>query len=263
MKRIKAIVLLCALAVLCAGCIPEIYDCTGDTSVALDSDETAETSVTTEVTETAEETPVSSEVSETAETERAMPEAVFDRGSGDYHVPELTLNSIDANEINQDISSIYESIQNDSHYNSSKYIPFLTDDGIMSIVFVENGDWDDDIYHVYVININNGSRLTNEQIAEAAGVSDITEAATTGLENFLDFFMPNWRSLMGTDDYRSQLLEDTFSEERLNDDMMIGLTDDSEMFFVSYVASQGGADYYYEIYDVNGNNLYSNDGWVN
>lgn len=256
MKRIKAIVLLCALAVLCAGCGSDI-DSTEDTTEA--------TPVPTEVSETTETTEVSEtiETTETTETERAMPEAVFDRGSGDYHVPELTLNSIDANEINQDISSIYESIQNDSHYNSSKYITFLTDDGIMSIVFVENGDWDDDVYHVYVINLNNGSRLTNEQIAEAAGVSDIREAATTGLEGFLDYFMPNWRSLMGTDDYRSGLLEETFSEERLNDDMMIGLTDESEMFFVSYVASQGGADYYYEIYDVNGNDLYSVDGWVN
>ena len=82
-------------------------------------------------------------------------------------------------------------------------------------------------------------------------------------EGWLDVHMPNRRDLIGTDDYRSGLLEDTFSEDRLNDDMMIGLTDDSQIFFVSYLASQGGADCYYEIYDARGNDLIELDSWVN
>ena len=45
--------------------------------------------------------------------------------------------------------------------------------------------------------------------------------------------------------------------------MMIGLTDDSQIFFVSYLASQGGADCYYEIYDAQGNDLIELDSWVN
>ena len=257
MKKIKIIAVLLVFSAFLAGCGKAGDEAahTSDETVAEVTKEETAASVTTAVETT--------ETAGTSQTQRDLPEWVFDCGSGDYHVPQLTMNSIYANEINQEISAIYESIQNDDHYNSSKYITFLTDDGIASVVFVENGEWDDDIYHVYVININNGNVLTNEQIAQAAGVDDIRTAAMAGAEGWLDVHMPNWRDLIGTDDYRSGLLEDTFSEDRLNDDMMIGLTDDSQIFFVSYLASQGGADCYYEIYDARGNDLIELDSWVN
>ncbi len=63
-------------------------------------------------------------------------------------------------------------------------------------------------------------------------------------------------------EYYASAVEDTFSEDRINDDMMMGVTGDGTVFFISGVASLGGADWYYEMYDVTGQNMNKADGWI-
>ena len=177
-------------------------------------------------------------------------------GSSVYHVPQLLIEGEYASQVNAEILWIYESYaqEQDRHYTGSEYIAFLSDGGCLSLVFVEQGIWDDDVYHVYNIDVNTGSRVTNEQIAEMAGVTDIGQAAEDAVLQYIDMYLPS--------PMLDEQMEYTLSEENLNADMMIGLTSESEMFFVSEVSSLGGASYYYEIYDEDGNDLLHLDFWV-
>ena len=177
-------------------------------------------------------------------------------GSSVYHVPQLLIEGEYASQVNAEILGIYAGYaqEQDRHYTGSEYIAFLSDGGCLSLVFVEQGIWDDDVYHVYNIDVNTGSRVTNEQIAEMAGVTDIGQAAEDAVLQYIDMYLPS--------PMLDEQMEYTLSEENLNADMMIGLTSESEMFFVSEVGSLGGASYYYEIYDEDGNDLLHLDFWV-
>ena len=52
-------------------------------------------------------------------------------------------------------------------------------------------------------------------------------------------------------------VEKAFSEKHLNDKMMIGLTDEGKMFFISEFET--GAGEFFGMYDVNGKDLYDED----
>ena len=67
---------------------------------------------------------------------------------------------------------------------------------------------------------------------------------------------------IGDDIYMEEYVNDSFSEEYMNDDMMMGLTGDGRVFFISELASFGGAPTYYEMYDQFGFNMYYENGWV-
>ena len=103
-------------------------------------------------------------------------------------------------------------------------------------------------------------------MADYAGISDITTTAKDACQAFI-----NNRGGLTVDDYElvspdadhyKAAVEDTFSSDRINDDMMMGLTDRGTPFFVSGVAALGGAEWYYEIYDVTGSDLNKAEGWI-
>ena len=152
------------------------------------------------------------------------------------------------------------------HYYSSRYNAFLTGNGILSVVFVECGEWDDDVYHVWNIDVNSGERVDNRTMAEIAGVADIRGSAMDAVQTYLNnsglVHIENYEIVSIEYDYAREDVERSFSEEVLNDNMMIGITSDRTLFFVSPVASFGGAESYYRIYDAHGNDLDNVTGWV-
>lgn len=272
----KDIALILTVPFLLASCdVTSLEIETSETSVIETSEITVtETSATetsimeTETTNETRNTPSVTPVTTPSPTPTAIPESLNLQeqdlssyvadigGSSVYHVPQLLIEGEYASLVNAEISWIYASYaqEQDRHYTGSEYIAFLSDGGCLSLVFVEQGIWDDDVYHVYNIDVNTGSRVTNEQIAEMAGVADIGQAASAAVMQYIARYMPFPLS--------DEQMEYTLSEENLNSDMMIGLTSESELFFVSEVGSLGGASYYYEIYDEDGNDLTHLDFWV-
>ena len=192
-------------------------------------------------------------------------------GSGEYHVPLVLLDSDYADEMREEISARFEYyaelVEEDGwcHYWATKYIAFLnTDFGVLSVVFVEEGDWDDDIFHVWNFDITTGDKVDNSDIADMAGIYDIRTAAMDGAQayyNRYDTIVEDY-TYIGDDVYMEDYVNASFSEEYMNDDMMMGITDDGRVFFISELASFGGAPTYYEMYDQYGLNMYYEDGWV-
>ena len=267
----KEIALILAIPFLLASCAVTALETEASETGVIETSETTVTETSVMETETTNETrntPSVTPVTTPSPTPTAIPESLSLQeqdlssyvadigGSSVYHVPQLLIEGEYASQVNAEISWIYGSYaqEQDRHYTGSEYIAFLSDGGCLSLVFVEQGIWDDDVYHVYNIDVNTGSRVTNEQIAEMAGVADIGQAASAAVMQYIDRYMPFPLS--------DEQMEYTLSEENLNSDMMIGLTSESEMFFVSEVGSLGGASYYYEIYDEDGNDLLHLDFWV-
>ncbi|MBR2550927.1 MAG: hypothetical protein IKE92_13105 [Clostridiales bacterium] len=191
---------------------------------------------------------------------------------GEYHVPRLLFDSSYAAEMQKEIEkcfSVYitelEEYGN-THYYSTDYAAFLTDEGILSIVFVENGEWGDDLYHVWNFDVATGNKVSNSTIAEITGVRDIRKTAMDAAQAYLNnngmMVVENYELVSPDDDYYVKAVEDTFSEERLNDNMMMGLQSDGTVFFVSGIASIAGGEWYYRMYDAKGNDLTYASGWV-
>lgn len=191
---------------------------------------------------------------------------------GEYHVPQVVFDTPYAKEMGDEIRGVFQDyaleISNVGrcHYWYTKYIAFLSPSGVLSVVFVEGGEWDDDIYHVWNFDVMTGNQVDNRTMAEQAGVFDIRTAAMDAVQNYYNntgmLTVDNYELQPGSFDYMHQAVEDSFSTDRLNGDMPIGLTNEGKLFFVSGLASFGGADWYYEIYDAEGNNLSREEGWV-
>ena len=239
----------------------------------------SETSEFTEPTETeTEETTTTttteattSETTTTASNYGVVTDYVFDmvddyKAYGDrYHVPYVNIDSEYTAQMQEEINGIFryydELIERDGycHYTATHYLASLSPDGILSIVFVESGDWDDDVFHVWNIDCTTGQKVDNAKIAELAGISDIRTAAMDAVQIFINsrgggITCENHEPVNTSDVYVDEV-KATFSEERINDDMKMGVTGDGTVFFISDVVSLGGAPSYYEIYDINGNDL--------
>ena len=238
---------------------------------------------TAEPEETTETTPSETTAESTVETTAApvsfgeASDYVIDTGDTfqsedsetDYHIPAVMFSTADAMKMRSEIESIFEGYKKDFEeygryeiYRTS-YTAFLTKEGVLSIVFVEHATNDFDIYHVYNFDVTTGDFVDNKQIAEYAGVTDIRKAAMDAVQEYInndqcpevrDITIENYELKEDKEAYREEV-ENTFSKERLNDNMMIGLTSEGEIFFVSAIVSTGGAPYYYRIYDINGNSL--------
>ena len=136
----------------------------------------------------------------------------------------------------------------------------------VSVVFVEIGEWDDHVFHVWNIDCVTGSRVDNSTMADYAGIKDITMTAMDACQAFINnrggMTVENYELVSPDADHYKTAVEDTFSSERINDDIMMGLTDKGTPFFISGVAALGGAEWYYEIYDVSGTDMYKAEGWI-
>lgn len=186
----------------------------------------------------------------------------------EFHFPELQIKSAYAESVNKEISQAGEKYMKDltnedaMHFYSTAYIPYLTKDGILSLVFIAYEETDLNEYKVYNIDTKTGERVENARIAQAAGVSDIRKTAMDALQNWY-----NNMEIVKVKDYKVVLengekmdeqmkeVESTFSEKYLNDKMQIGLTNEGKMFFITTVCTMGGADLYSWVFDVSGNTL--------
>ena len=191
---------------------------------------------------------------------------------GEYHVPKVVFKTEYAAQKKQEIDGCFavyaEEIADNgySHYYSTHYIAFLSPGGVLSIVFVEVGEWDDDVFHVWNFDVKTGNKVDNSRISEIAGVRSIRKAGmdaaqkclnNTGMINVQDY------QLVSTDyEYMRDSVANTFSEAYINDNMPVGLTSDGKMFFISPIASFAGAEYYYTMYDINGDTFINDPAWV-
>lgn len=194
-----------------------------------------------------------------------------------YHVPEILIDSAYAESVNKEIADIFGEYEAEikktgsCHYFATEYIAYLTKDGILSVVFVEDGEVDDNVFHVYNINVKTGDKVDNLSLAETAGVKDIRTAAMNAVQAFYNnsgmIEIENYKVVKKNgkklDDMEKEV-ERSFIEERLNDKMMIGITNEGKLFFISALGSFGGADWYFQMYDVDGVDLYNSQtsNWV-
>ena len=246
----------------------------------IETDETTEPTVTTETSETTTEATTEATTTTTAAGFGRATDYVMDVRSdykyleiySEYHVPKVLLNSSDVDDMQREIEQCFEGYAADiaeygnTHYYSTDYAAFLTQNGILTVVFVENGEWDDDVFHVWNFDVTTGKKIPNYKIASAAGISNVRQTAMDAAQAYLNnsgmFVVENYELVSPEDEYYAQAVEDTFSEERLNDDMMIGLMNDGSIFFVSGIASYAGGEWYYRMYDAQGKDLHNVAGWV-
>ena len=245
----------------------------------IESDETTEPTVTTETSETTTEATTEATTTTVAGFGRATDYVIDVRSDykhleiySEYHVPKVLLNSSDVDDMQKEIEQCFEGYAADiaeygnTHYYSTDYAAFLTQNGILTVVFVENGEWDDDIFHVWNFDVTTGKKVPNYKIASAAGISHIRQTAMDAAQAYLNnsgmFVVENYELVSPDDEFYAKAVEDTFSEERLNDDMMIGLMNDGSIFFVSGIASYAGGEWYYRMYDAQGKDLHNVAGWV-
>ena len=201
-----------------------------------------------------------------------------------YHVPHINIDSEDAASINAEILEIMQRPISEyetngyPHMYCSTYSMFLTDNGLLTIVFRLCGEWDDDDYYVWTIDVNTGARLSNSEIASAAGATDIRAAAVTALSEFcnrrynyaddpefipvfingeLNSESPRYESMSDPEYYAYDEMQASFSEERLNADMCIGLDSDSHLIFISRVYSEAGSSSYNYCYASDGQQISS------
>lgn len=194
-----------------------------------------------------------------------------------YYVPELLIKSSYAESVNKEINAAYEkykkNLKNEEleQFYGTSYIAYLTKEGILSLVFISYGEYDDNEYKVYNIDTKTGEEVENAKLAELAGVSDIRKAAMDALQNLYNkmeiFKIKDYKVVLEKGEKKDEQMRDvekTFSEKYLNDKMQIGLTNEGKMFFISTIDTTGGAEFYNWVYDANGTTLDDEDNpyWV-
>jgi len=277
MKKFLAAALASAMMLSLAACGKKDVTptCAGGTETTPES-ETETTATASSEDETTTATPEDSGISKYVKDARDTYKHL-ERENGKYHAPEILIDSEYARSINEEIAHRFESydaaLVKDKycHYTSTKYIAYLTKEGILCVVFVECGEWDDDIYHLYNIDVQTGGYVDNKRIAETAGVTDIAVAAKNAVQAYYNatgnIKIENYKVVKDNNEPLNAMekeIEDSFLDERLNDKMLVGLTSEGKMFFISALGAFGGAEWYNRMYDVNGVSLdtFENSDWV-
>lgn len=192
-----------------------------------------------------------------------------------YHVPYLLIDSNDAENVNEYIEEDLYGIESDieeygySYIWKTKYIAFLSEDGILSLVFVMCGETDDDYYEVYNFDVHTGEEITDEELVELFGIDDIYDVFREALQNYYNKTLEgivevdNYEAVTYPEgfDYFAEVVSDTFYSDSFPEDVQIGVNDEGELFFVSYAASLGGADSYVQMFDLDGNSYYNDERW--
>ena len=277
MKKLLAGLLAAAMVFSSAACGKKDVTptCDGGTQTTPETETEATVSESSDdVTTTAapEDNDISKYVRDARDTYKHL-----EKDGGKYHAPEILIDSEVARSINEEIAHRFESYEaalvkdGYCHYTSTQYIVYLTKEGVMSVVFVECGEWDDDIYHLYNIDVKTGGYVDNKLIAGITGVTDIATAAKDAVQAYYNatgnVTIENYKVVKDNGEPLNPMekeIENSFLDERLNENMMIGITSEGVMFFISALGSFGGADWYYVMYDVNGLSLNTteNSNWV-
>lgn len=180
-----------------------------------------------------------------------------------FHIPEVLIKSSYADSINKAINKIVDGYKKDFKNGEetgvwgAEFIAYLTKDGVLSLVFIELGDNDCNEFHVYNIDVKTGEKVDNSRIAQIAGVSSIRKAAMDALTAQYNSGnvakIENYKVVKKQGEKKDEMdseIERSFSEKHLNDKMMIGLTDEGKIFFISEFET--GAGEFYGMYDANG-----------
>lgn len=186
----------------------------------------------------------------------------------EFHFPELLIKSSYADSVNKDINKIIDRYKKDFKKGEStgvwgsEFFAYLTKEGVLSIVFMEHGDNDCNDYRIFNIDVNTGDKVDNARIAEIAGVSNIRKAAMDALQNLYNndeseaYKLKDYKVVREKGeklDEEGKAVEMSFSEKHLNDKMMIGLTEEGKIFFISEFET--GAGEFFGMYDTNGKRL--------
>lgn len=194
-----------------------------------------------------------------------------------YYVPELLIKSSYAESVNKEINSAYEkykkNLKNEEleQFHGTSYIANLTKEGILSLVFISYGEYEQNEFKVYNIDTKTGEKVDNARIAQIAGVSNIRNAAMDALQAFYNkkewYEIKNYKVVKEKGEKKDsddKEVEKRFSEKHLNDKMKIGLTSEGKLLFVSNIYNGGGAAEFDFVYDADGNDLddEKNPCWV-
>ena len=256
MKKLIATILSITIAMSLAACSGKQQETTvSETTVQVT--ETTETSETTKASETAETTTAV----ETTETTQASTAPVLTKKdyvknarskyksyvNGDkdkeFYAPEILIKSAYADQINKEIEDLFKGYKkalkkDDPGIYGTEYMTYLTKEGILSIVIKECRV--NDTYHVFNIDVTTGEKVDNARMAEIAGVKNIRQAAMDTLQSHYNGSTsgPKFKNYKAVAKKGKKLTKDdkkaqaSFDEKYLNDNMMIGLTDEGKMFYV-------------------------------
>ena len=188
----------------------------------------------------------------------------------EFHMPEIQIKSSYTESINKEVATSLNDCRAEivkegtSDYGGSEYFAYLYKDEILSIVFIVLGPNDTDIFHVYNIDVKTGEKVDNARIAQIAGVSNIRQTAMDSLQAYYNqsdnYKIENYKVVREGDDLTDEEVkevESSFGEKYLNDNMMIGLTDEGKIFFISEMETSAGS--FFNMYDVKGNDLSGED----
>ncbi len=188
----------------------------------------------------------------------------------EFHMPEISIKSSYTESINKevtkDISDCRAELvkQGTTEYGGSEYIAYLYNEQILSVVFIVLGPNDTDFYHVYNIDVKTGEKVDNARIAQIAGVSSIRQTAMEALQTYYNrsenYKIENYKVVKeagDVSDEEAQEIERSFGEKYLNDNMLVGLTDEGQMFFISELETESGS--FYNMFDQKGTDLSTDD----
>ncbi|MBO4449401.1 MAG: hypothetical protein J5777_02335 [Clostridiales bacterium] len=281
MKKLLASILSMAIVMSLSACngkqqVPAATDSTGTNIKASETIEASQVVIPTEpsATQSTAYNPASEYVKDECQYIKFFDESydADEESILEYHRPVIQIKSAYADSANKEMAKAVDSYiknlktQDDDMYFGTAYIPYLTKDGILSLVFISYGEYELNEYKVYNIDTKTGEKVENSRIAQIAGVSSIRKSAMDALQNWYNekgwYKIKNYKVVRKNGEkYTSEMkdIEKMFSEKYLNDNMQIGLTNEGKMFFVSLVDTTGGAEYFNWVYDINGNDLDDED----
>lgn len=253
MKKLLASVLCIATVMSLAACsskqpeptVTTTAETTVETTTVAETSATTETTETTEVSETTESTP------ETTLPVRKLKDYVknvrkkykkAESEDGRCQVPEIVLKSAYADQVNKEIDAIMQKYieirkTNKKYCFCSQYMAYLHKSGILTVLFLEEPDNEEGtIYHMYNIDVTTGLKADNARMAAAAGVTDIRKAAMNAVAKLYrknGWKIKDYKPAEKMSEANYQAVVNSFKEDRLNDNMMMGITDKGKLFFVS------------------------------
>ena len=285
MKKILAAILSMTIVMSLSACNkkkePEL---TGSVHTIITKEDTNDPDGKDPTVSVATNNPALEYVQDTVEKIKVTYEADPEDGDGEededeleFHMPQLLIKSSYADKVNKEIASAVAKYKKDlekeeaEHFFGTAFVPYLTKENVLSLVFISYEENDLNVYKVYNIDVKTGEKVENARIAEIAGVKSIRQAAMDALQNWY-----NNMEFVKVKDYKvvlekgqkmdSQLksVENTFSEKYLNDKMQMGITNEGKLFFITTVETMAGADLYNWVFDTDGNEIDDEDNpyWV-
>lgn len=189
-------------------------------------------------------------------------EGEYDDGSGNhvvysFHVPKLSGDSADAEQINAAINEKFGGFVNDEMVAIGSKTSLVCysiswqsfwHGSILCLVVKAETDWDFDDYGVYSFDFKSGKAVSNEELAAMAGISEeqLLEKASAAAAAAYDSAAQGFPQ----DDFYTQQREWTLSAENINSDMLVYLNDADNITLILPIGSMAGGDWYYHVLEL-------------